>query len=196
VIAALFVATGGCYFGLPDVDPWDEKRDARLYAGPWPVVAHPPCAAWCQLAGLRQHKYGYPKGEDGGCFESALASVRRWGGVLEHPAYSKAWRRFGLVTPRRGCWLRSFDDGGWVTEVSQAAFGHRARKRTWLYVVGDPPSVDWSEPATSAVVSGSKNHCEKPLGSARVWSREAKATPPEFRDLLLSIARTAQRRAA
>lgn len=33
-VAALFVETGGCYFGLPDVDPWDEARDARLYAGP------------------------------------------------------------------------------------------------------------------------------------------------------------------
>ena len=31
-IAALFVATGGVYFGLPGVDPWDEARDARLYA--------------------------------------------------------------------------------------------------------------------------------------------------------------------
>jgi hypothetical protein len=43
VIAALYVATGGCYFGLPDVDPWDVERDARLYPGPHPVIAHPPC---------------------------------------------------------------------------------------------------------------------------------------------------------
>jgi len=28
VIAALFVETNGVYFGLPDVDPWDERRDA------------------------------------------------------------------------------------------------------------------------------------------------------------------------
>ena len=34
-IAALYVETDGCYFGLPGVDPWDEARDARLYAGPW-----------------------------------------------------------------------------------------------------------------------------------------------------------------
>lgn len=29
MIAALYVATGGIYFGLPDVDPWDVARDAR-----------------------------------------------------------------------------------------------------------------------------------------------------------------------
>lgn len=39
MIAALYVETGGCYFGLPDVDPWDELRDARKYEGPWSVVA-------------------------------------------------------------------------------------------------------------------------------------------------------------
>ena len=51
-VAALYVAKGGCYYGLPDVDPWDAERDARLYAGPHPVVAHPPCSRWCRLAGL------------------------------------------------------------------------------------------------------------------------------------------------
>jgi hypothetical protein len=45
-VAALYVATGGCYYGLEGVDPWDAARDARLYAGPWPVVAHPPCERW------------------------------------------------------------------------------------------------------------------------------------------------------
>lgn len=195
MIAALFVATGGCYFGLPDVDPWDEARDARLYAGPWPVVAHPPCAAWCQLAGLREHRYGYRQGEDAGCFDAALRAVRAYGGVLEHPAYSRAWSKYFLPKPTRGTWTRTFTDPGWVTEVSQAAYGHRARKRTWLYYRGNdiPPLVNWSEPATTAVVSGSHNHSSKPLGSARVWTREAKATPIEFRDLLLSIARSAQR---
>lgn len=45
-VAALYVVKGGCYFGLPGVDPWDEERDARRYAGPYPVVAHPPCERW------------------------------------------------------------------------------------------------------------------------------------------------------
>ncbi len=45
-IAALYVATDGCYFGLSGVDTWDQARDARKYAGPYPVVAHPPCQRW------------------------------------------------------------------------------------------------------------------------------------------------------
>lgn len=46
MIAALFVERRGAYFGIPGVDPWDVTRDARAYAGPWPVVAHPPCQRW------------------------------------------------------------------------------------------------------------------------------------------------------
>ena len=78
-IAALYVETGGCYFGLPDVDPWDEARDARLYAGPHPVVAHPPCGRWCQMAPVNQARYGQRIGDDGGCFQAALDAVRTLG---------------------------------------------------------------------------------------------------------------------
>jgi hypothetical protein len=46
MVAALYVEHGGSYYGLPGVDPWDDARDARAYAGPHPVVAHPPCQRW------------------------------------------------------------------------------------------------------------------------------------------------------
>jgi hypothetical protein len=187
-VAALFVARGGAYFGLDGVDPWDEKRDARTYSGPDPVVAHPPCSRWCMLAKLNEHRYGHRVGDDGGCFESALANVRRVGGVLEHPAETLAWRAFGLHRPTRG-WQRAFD-GSWVTEVNQSAYGHRARKRTWLLYVGAsaPPPLDWSTPATSAKVSYfGDTRCSKPW----VSKKEAKATPVAFRDMLLSLARGA-----
>jgi hypothetical protein len=45
-IAALYVDPNGAYVNLPGVEVWDEARDARTYAGPWPVVAHPPCNKW------------------------------------------------------------------------------------------------------------------------------------------------------
>jgi hypothetical protein len=188
MIAALFVQTGGVYFGLPDVDPWDAKRDARLYPGPHPVVAHPPCSRWCQLAHINQKRYGHRVGDDGGCFASALASVRRWGGVLEHPAFSLAWPTFGLPPPRPGRWRRNGSE--WVAEVSQAAYGHRARKLTWLFAVGSrPPELDWSRPEATAQVSYCRNHRASDL--PRLTKREASRTPIPFRDLLLSIARSA-----
>ena len=49
MIAALFVEAGGSYYRLPDVDPWDQARDARQYQGPHAVVAHPPCQRWGKL---------------------------------------------------------------------------------------------------------------------------------------------------
>ncbi len=88
-VAALFVQTNGCYFGLPDVDPWDEARDARKYAGPHPVVCHSPCERWGRYwGGGPSAKVKRIKGDDDGCFELALAAVRKWGGVLEHPEAS------------------------------------------------------------------------------------------------------------
>lgn len=80
MIAALYVAKGGCYFGLDGVDPWDEARDARLYAGPHPVVAHPPCARWCRLAALVQSQGGKAIGDDGAA--SWNTPRGRWRGVL------------------------------------------------------------------------------------------------------------------
>lgn len=119
-VAVLFANPKGVYANLPGVDLWDEARDARLYAGPLPVVAHPPCSTWCMLASVNEARWGKRIGDDGGTFASALASVRRFGGVLEHPAYSLAWARFGLPRPTRGYWTRSLWDEGWVTEEGLA----------------------------------------------------------------------------
>lgn len=160
MIAALFVERGGRYVGIDGVEPWDAQRDARAYAGPFSVVAHPPCYLWVNLAAVNWKRYGrekpawYPGGDDGGCFASALASIRRWGGVLEHPAGSWAWQAHDLIRPVpdacverdwRG-WLRC-GAHEWTCEVWQSAYGHKARKRTWLYYVGD------NSPAESRLAS-------------------------------------------
>lgn len=197
-IAALFVQPGGAYFGLPGVDPWDETRDARLYAGPHPVVAHPPCARWCRLAGLVEARWGRKRGEDGGCFASALASIRRWGGVLEHPAYSDAWAAFGLVRPpRSGGWVMGID-GGWCCHVEQGRYGHAAKKATWLYAHGvapsDLPSLRWgSDPdqRSQALVSWCGNLVATGEVRPRLGKKAASATPPAFRAVLIAIARSA-----
>lgn len=208
MIAALFVETGGCYFGLPDVDPWDRRRDARLYAGPWPVVSHPPCERWGRYwGGSPMTRPRLVKGDDGGCFATALASVRRFGGVLEHPADSHAWEAFNLPRPERyGAWRSSFFDPGWSCYVEQGAYGHRARKGTWLYACGaDLPSLTWGKAPGDFLAFEDSFHSAAERAAAvkcgvvqRLSHRERAATPPPFRDLLLSIAATIQleRRAA
>lgn len=197
MIAALFVAKNGCYFGLPDVDPWDEARDARLYAGPHPVVAHPPCSRWCRLAGLVEARWGHKRGDDGGCFASALANVRRVGGVLEHPAFSDAWLAHDLTPPvTGGGWTRADFLGGWTCYVEQCRYGHVAKKATWLYAFGvDLPSLKWGhdpDQRSTALVSWCGNHTRSDEERPRVGKAAASATPVEFRDVLLSIARSAQ----
>jgi len=200
MIAALYVQTGGCYFGLPEVDPWDEARDARKYAGPWRVVAHPPCARWSRLHGFVEHVYPgrFKRGDDGGCFEAALSAVRAYGGVLEHPAASFAWRTFGLNTPpTSGAWVVADFEGGWTCCVEQSHYGHPSRKQTWLYAHGvELPSLKWGRtPGEHPWVSFLEYNSEQGQRRASrtgIVQRQSKnqrnATPPQFRDVLLSIA--------
>jgi len=204
MIAALFVETNGAYYGLEGVDPWDEKRDARLYDGPYPVVAHPPCSRWCRLAGLVEARWGHKKGDDGGCFASALRAVREHGGVLEHPAHSAAWLAHGLFEPTRsGGWSVADWDGGWTCYVEQGRYGHPVRKATWLYAKGcELPSLTWG--ATPDTEAGSASWCgplkipeaygtlRAPTGDGRprVGAKAGSETPPAFREVLLSMARS------
>lgn len=192
-IAALYVETGGCYFGLPGVDPWDIGRDARLYDGPHPVVAHPPCDRWHMLSAVNHKRWGFAINEDDGCFASALETVRKWGGVLEHPAQTRAFRFHGIPHPTSRGWQRSFD-GDWVCEVDQAAYGHRARKATWLLYHGEtpPPELVW-RPMRGTHQIGNFDKKLPVMSKA-----EALATPRAFRDMLIGLARSAvpQREAA
>lgn len=191
-VQALFTSPDSLYPALLGLENcWDEKRDALTYVGDGPLILHPPCAAWCQLAGVREARYGYPRGEDGGLFAFALTQLARCGGVLEHPAYSKAWDRYGLPKPKKGAgWLQA-GPALWVCQVSQCAYGHRARKRTWLLYRGAraPFDLDWREPYIpgSVVISGTHNRNIKPEVE-RMWTREAKRTPPAFADVLVRLA--------
>ncbi len=191
-LAALFVQKDGIYSDINFIDCWPASRDARLYDGPHRVIAHPPCARWCRLAGLVEANYGYKRGEDDGCFESALRSVRRFGGVLEHPAFSAAWSEFMLPRPiRGGGWQKGFC-GGWSCSVEQVRYGHRAKKATWLYAFGvELPELRWGttpDGESEALVSWCGNNVKRNRNRPRLSSKEASATPIEFRDVLISIA--------
>lgn len=200
MIAALFVETNGVYFGLDNVDPWDVTRDARTYAGPHRVVAHPPCQRWGRFwHGSTRKPHQYKLGDDGGCFEAALAAVRRYGGVLEHPAHSHAWKAFGISPPTQGAGWQGADDlwGGWTCYVEQGHYGHMSRKPTWLYCAGVKlPELNWTRGEQRLHPIALERHgyakarrigmCAMVGGKDKTKIRNA--TPIPFRDLLLSLA--------
>jgi len=203
MIAALYIKTGGAYFGLIGVDPWDENRDARGYKGPMPVVAHPPCQRWGKFwAGqplwISRTGERKKKGDDDGCFSAALNSVRSFGGVLEHPWGSHAWPHFEItVPPRLGGWVKADEYGGFTCCVEQGRYGHYARKPTMLYAVGTfLPELRWgkSEPVFPqwAIDKYGLAKCKRAgelafKGGGKDNSHRI-GTPAEFRDVLLMIA--------
>lgn len=203
MIAALFVEPGGCYFDLRGVDPWDLKRDARKYAGPYPVVAHPPCERWGRFwHGSTRKPHQFELGADDGCFEAALRAVVHYGGVLEHPADSHAWKTFGLVKPpRTGGWVQSGVAGA-TCYVEQGHYGHLSRKPTWLYAHRcDWLDLEWGQlPQRLHPVALAKHGYEKArrIGMmAMVGGKDKKkirnATSIEFRDVLIALAESSAR---
>jgi hypothetical protein len=200
-IAALFVDPAGVYAGLPDVDLWDEARDARLYAGPHPVVAHPPCQRWGRFwHGSTRKPHQFRMGDDAGCFAAALRCVSIWGGVIEHPADSHAWKIFGLKAPdKRGGWRPADIYGGMTCHVEQGFYGHFARKPTWLYARHtQTPELRWGrgDQRLHPVALAKHGYAKaRRIGmmamvGGKDKTRIREATPPEFRDLLIAIAKS------
>lgn len=212
LIAALFVETGGIYFNVEGIDPWDKTRDARLYSGPWPVIAHPECQRWGRFwHGSPRMPHQFNFGEDGGCFASSLAATRRFGGIIEHPANSGAWNRsdhatksgFGLPIPNHaGGWSDPDEFDGRSCCVDQGHYGHAARKRTWLYAVKiNFLDLIWG-PCDQRIPQWMINRYgyekARKIGVvAMIGGKDKQAkrnrTPIQFRDLLISLIATPSR---
>ena len=120
-------------------------------------------------------------GNDGGLFAHALAAVRRCGGVLGHPEGSAAWRWHGMRAAGTG----PDEYGGWTMEVSQYDWGHRAIKRTWLYVVGVDVRTVLAWIPTQSTDSA-------PVRVEMMGKAERERTPPAFAEFLLHIARASE----
>lgn len=182
-VAALYVLPDSIYHSLP-VDAWDAKRDARAFQGPCPVVAHPPCRPWGRL---RQQAKPDPEERELGPL--AVHQVQTWGGVLEHPAASSLWPHCNL--PRPG--TAPDQHGGHTIDVNQSWWGHRAQKRTWLYVVGCPPANVPPMPLTlhlpPRVITNIKGlRSNMPGYRKECTARERAATPPAFACWLIALA--------
>jgi hypothetical protein len=190
IVAALYIDPRGPYPAMARVDAWDEARDAKMYDGPHPVVAHPPCGPWGHLRHLNRF-------QDPTCGPRAVEQVRRFGGVLEHPNASKLWAHAGLPAPTDGvdAW------GGFTVQVDQVAWGHVARKRTWLYVVGVRRAVVDAGIRTGGTpthwISGSRNNSTGggsiPAGFKVCSSQKRRRSPPAFAAWLVSLARASVR---
>lgn len=203
MVAALFVETNGVYFNVPGVDPWDIIRDARKYHGPSAVIAHPPCERWGRYwSGGPSAKVRRKLGDDQGCFWSAYNSVKMYYGVLEHPEASHAWKAFELPKPPAcGGWLQ-FGSTEYTCQVEQGHYGHRARKKTWLYLNStmEPPELIWGPSQGERLDEGFHSKEERRLARAagikpqrRLSKRENVDTPIPFRDVLIMLARNSRR---
>jgi hypothetical protein len=210
-VAALYIDPRGPYPALLGQELcWDEKRDARTYDGPWPVVAHPPCGPW----GALKHQY---EGTEHDCGPRAVEQVRKFGGVLEHPRRSGLWEKLALPWPdvMHGPLGKDYGPGctdlwgGFSIQVDQCAWGHVARKTTWLYVVGVPYAVVREGIRTGGTpthwTSGGRTVSSRkgspvPPGIKVCSAQQRRRTPQAFAEWLISLAEqarpSAQRRSA
>ena len=196
-VAALYIDPRGPYPHISGVDCWDVARDARKYGGPGPVVAHPPCGPWGRL----KHLY---RGSEHDCGPIAVAAVRQFGGVLEHPARSLLWAYCEMPEPGTPC----DQHGGFSIEVEQCAWGHVARKTTWLYFVGVSRELVLAGVKTGGVpthwVSGfrtstgrspkhyKQNGSAVPPGIKVCSAQQRRRTPRAFAEWLVCLAGSAE----
>jgi hypothetical protein len=178
-VAALYVDPRGPYPKLVR-EWWDETRDASTYAGPWPVVAHPPCGPWGHLAHL-------DTSTDRSLAIAGVEAVRRWGGCLEHPTWSGVFDV--LRMPRPGELPDAW--GGVTVAVCQCDFGHVARKRSWIHIVGArslPAMPPPREP--THWVSGGRHAANGPVPAGiKVCSpAQRRRTPVAFAEWLIEVA--------
>lgn len=181
MIAALFVRSDSIYFTLPGVDAWDKERNALNWPGGYPVVAHPPCRAW----GKMRH---FSKPEPGEKYLAlwAISQVRRWGGVLEHPAHSLLWPVADLPEPgKRDAY------GGFTLSAPQYWWGHKTDKATRLYVCGCAPDDLPPLPYRLGFPEYAINLRQDRPNYRRVKllpRKERDVTPPNFARWLLGVA--------
>lgn len=185
LITVLFVRSDSVYKNKKwNLDCYDQQRDARMFAGVGPVIAHPPCRTW---GNLRTVATRAPEDEHD-LAPWAVDQVRRCGGVLEHPAGSNLFEH---------CGCDADNDVGFLLTVDQFHWGHRCAKPTRLYVVGcslaDVPAMPYREGSpTHCITQGHGVRMGHPRFKSRVPQWEREATPPEFAVWLVELARIIQ----
>lgn len=181
-VAVLFARSDSIYKTIPGTDVWDAGRDARKWTGGAPVVAHPPCRAWGQLK-----FFAKPREDEKALAPWAIDQIRKFGGVLEHPSKSSLWPALGLPEPGQ-----TDEYGGWTLPIHQHWFGHRAEKKTRLYIVGCKPQDIPDIPMTLSYpthVIGDSGRVALGNKKPEVSKAEREHTPPQLAEWLIELAR-------
>lgn len=181
-VAVLFARSDSIYKKMQGCDVWDIDRDARRWPGGAPVVAHPPCRLWAKL---RQFAKSTDPEAERLLAIKAVMCVRAAGGVLEHPADSTLWAFCGMPGPGRA----PDRHGGWTAEIRQCDWGHKAEKRTWLYIVGVHPDDLPLMPPRAEPTGVIKPQRGVPRSLKIVTKAEREHTPPALAEWLVDLAR-------
>lgn len=187
--AVLFARADSIYKTM-DCDVWDQERNALNWPGGAPIVAHPPCRGWGSL-----RKLSHADAAEKALGPWAAEQVRKWGGVLEHPARSTLWAAANL--PRPG---ERDHQGGFTIAAPQWWWGHRAEKWTWFYVCGcepgELPEIPLRIGRAECVIANIHGlRAGDPGYRKEVTKRERDATPPALAAWLLETARRCEKSA-
>lgn len=177
MVTALYVREDSVYKSL-GLDCYDINRDARLFPGGNPVIAHPPCRMWGRLS---QFAKGRP--DERQLAVSAVSAVRSNGGVLEHPYGSALWKEVPLPSPGTRDVF-----GGYTILINQSWFGHKAQKKTLLYIVGCKPSELPPIPISFDIVEYVVRPAKKFRKAKIITKPEREATPIKFAEWLIAVA--------
>jgi hypothetical protein len=182
MIAALYVREDTIYRSFDNVDCYPESRDALNYAGPFPVIAHPPCRGWGQF-----YKFSKAPAWEFMTGIHAVGCVQMFGGILEHPEKSKLWKECGIPKPGE----RADRFGGSTIEIDQVHWGHPCRKRTWLYHVGGKlPAFPVFDKKPTHVINSSRGSRERGDRLIESNHKMREITPRSLAEWLIEYARS------
>ena len=167
MVSVLFTRERSIYKQL-GADCWDIKRNALMVPKNRVYIAHPPCRAWGDFYAVAKPREGERE-----LAIWAVDMIREYGGVLEHPVTSRLWKEKNLPQPGR-----TDEFGGFTICIDQHWFGHRAIKKTFLYIVGckmkDLPEIPYNLDAIQTTVE-------------RMCRAERERTPDKLARWLLQV---------
>lgn len=177
MISVLFTRKDSVYKSM-NLDCYDIERNALTWAGGNPIIAHPPCRSWGQLS-----HFANPRPGEKELAIYSINQIRKYGGVLEHPRASRLWKEMNLPLGKQ-----TDEYGGYTISINQSWFGHKAEKKTLLYICGvernNLPEIPLKFDLIEYVVSSSR----KKAGKKEISKADRERTPIDLAKWLIQVA--------